>query len=139
MDIAELKPTESILDIVHPSTGERLGITITLLSLDDERMKKVKRQIHDRALNLQKKGKTFKSEEIEDNGNELLFTAMTGWTWGIPTDEKGVEIPDATPATFRGSVPPFNKPSVYAVFNALPWLRDQVDEKVSDTKSFFQP
>lgn len=138
MDITSVKPNESILSIVHPATGKNLGIVISLLSISDPKMKKIKRQIQDRALQLQRKGKGFDSAQLDENENVLLFNAMTGWTWGTPTDDEGKEIPGETPALFHGETPAFTKENVFKVFNELEWFRDQIDEKVSDTKSFFQ-
>lgn len=129
MELATVKPNEATLEIVHPGNGEKLGITVTLRSLDDEAMKSTKRKIQDAAIALQKKGKLFSSEEIDNNQNTLLFNAMTGWVWG--KDENGEEV------TFNGAKPAFTQTNVLRVFNELPWFRDQISEKVGETKSFF--
>lgn len=130
MDISRVKPSEAMLDILHPGTGEQLGITVGCLSLDDEQMKKIKRKINDERIHLEKRGKTFDSAKIDENASVLLFSAMTGWEWG--KDQSGEQV------TFNGEIPPFNKSNVLKVFDELPWFRDQVLEKVGETKSFFQ-
>lgn len=136
MDVSAIKPVESILEIVHPGTNEPLGIKVSLLSLDDDALKKAKRKIQDASNVLTRKGKSFSAEQIEENTNLLLFTAMTGWNWGqYPVRENGVGRMEE--ATFHGEKPPYNVATVYKVFNELPWFRDQVGEKVGDTKSFF--
>lgn len=137
MDISKIQPTENILHILHPKTGERLGITISLMSIADDRMKKIKRQLQDKRLQLEKRGKNFTATQIEENSNVLLFAAMTGWSWGVPTDEKDKPIEGKEAATFKGENPAFKQEKVFEVFNELEWFRDQVDEKVGDGASFF--
>lgn len=139
MDIGQIKPSENVLEIIHPGSKQNLGIRISLLSIDDERMKKIRRQILDRQIDLQRKGKAFKSEQIDDNTNLLLFSAMIGWEWyGITIPATATEPERHEPASFHGQNPTFNQTNVYAVFNELTWFRDQIDAKVGDTESFFQ-
>ena len=126
MDISSVKPApEMIIDIVHPATDEPLGIKVSVCSLDDDKLKNVKRKIQDNALLLQRKGKNLKSDEIEANKNLICFTAMSGWSWEAD-------------ATFHGEKPAFTKANVDRVFEELPWFRDQIEEKIGETKSFFQ-
>lgn len=141
MDISTLKPTERVVKIVHPSTGKELGISVVLMSVDDPRMAKVKRRITDRKLQLEARGKTFKTAELEENSNDIVFTAMTGWSWKAEDeqkDEKGNIIKEAIEQpTFRGSIPEFNRKNVFEVFNELEWFRAQLDEELGDSKAFF--
>jgi len=124
-DISAIKSAERMVEIVHPATKEPLEIRVTLMSLDDERMKKIKRSITDRRLHLEARGKHFKADEIEDNRNALAFSAMTGWEW------YGKDV------SFKGKKPDFNRASVYAVFDELNWFRDQIETEISETKDFF--
>lgn len=125
MDIAAIKPvSERLIDILHPFSGEKLGVSVSLMSYDDPRMKRVRRSITNRRLHLDARGKHFKAEEIEENNHDLCFNAMTGWNW-------------EGDATFNGKKPEFNKPNVIAVFTELPWFRDQIDEAIADEKAFF--
>lgn len=131
MDIAVIKPTERTIEIEHPATGQPLGIRVSLVSLDDDRLKRTKRNITDESLKLQAKGKSFKVEELERNSKALLFGATTGWEWYSPTgDEKDQ-------ATFGGEVPEYNQKNFYAVVDALPWFGEQIREKLEDSKGFF--
>ena len=124
MELSVIKPVEGILEIVHPGSNEPLGIKVMLVSLDDDAMKKAKLKIANASGILTRKGKSFTAEQIEENTNLLAFTAMQGWVWDGD-------------ASFHGDKPPFNVATVYKVFNELPWFRDQITDKVGDTKSFF--
>ncbi|QWY83150.1 hypothetical protein [Rhizobium phage RHph_X2_24] len=124
MDIAAIKPQEALVNINHPATQEPIGVTVSLMSINDERMKIIRRQIQDRRIKLEQKGKSFKAEEIEENGYELAFRAMTGWQWEGET-------------TFNGKKPEFEKAAVVHVFKSLPWFHEQVMDAISDEKRFF--
>lgn len=129
-DLTTIQPIEQKLDILHPATGELLGVQVSLVSLDDERTKRQKRLIMDRRLKLEARGKNFKATEIEDNQYSLLFACMTGWNWYVP--QEGADAP-----TFDGETPDFNRKNVIAVFEKLPWFADQIDEALGETKAFF--
>lgn len=146
MDLAEITPVEEILEIVHPRSNAMVGIKVSLRSLDDPAMKKVKLKIQNDEKNLSRRGKAFTAEQEEANTNLLAFTAMSGWTWtGITTVQPartvdGIEIPAVThfeDALFHGDKPAFNVANVYKVFAEITWFRDQIVEKIGDTKSFF--
>lgn len=124
MDLLSLTPVERIVPILHPVTKVELGITVSLMSLQDERMKKIKRRILDEKLRLQSRGKDFKAEEIQENGNLIIFSAMTGWEW-------------SGDATFNNEKPAFNQANVFKVFEKLPWFRAQLDEALNDEEAFF--
>jgi hypothetical protein len=126
MDIANIQPSERVIEIHHPADeNELMGIRVTLISITDPRMKKIKRKIQDAKLKLDAKGKSFKSEEIEENANEMLFSAMTGWDWY------------GKDATFKGKKPEFNRASVFDVLTTVEWFADQLTEAITDEKSFF--
>lgn len=129
-DIGKIKPSERKVEIKNPGTGKKEGITVGILSIDDEQMKRIKRKITDRRIDLEKKGKAFKANELEDNRNAIIFEGMTGWEW--------TEDEDGEPALFNGKVPEFNRANVYEVFEAAPWFAEQLKEEMSDTESFFK-
>ena len=81
MDIAKLKPAERVIEIIHPVTGENVGIRVTLVSLVDERLKAVRRRFQNKKIELEKRGKTFKADDLEENAVELLLNAITGLDW----------------------------------------------------------
>lgn len=125
MDLANLKPVERMIDILHPSTGEKIGVSVTVLSINDEKMATAKRRIQNKKLELDRRGKTFKADDLEENEMELLTTAITGWNWEGDVD-------------FHGEKPAFNEKNVKAVLKELTWFKQQIMEAVGDEKAFFQ-
>lgn len=137
-NIAEIKPAPRALEVRHPGTGRPIGVRLTLVSLDDERLAKVRRGIQDKRLYLEARGKTFKSEEIESNRLSILTTAITDWEWYNPTGKSGDDGYDAEAMPeFNGDVPEFNLRNVREVVSTLTWIGDQVNEALGETESFF--
>jgi len=128
-DIAKIKLIEQTVEMHYPDTGELLGVRITLVSIDDKRTKALKRAFMNRRQHLEVRGKYMKAEELEENQRTLIFTCMTGWEW-YPL-KKGEDT------TFEGSIPEFNRKNVDAVFDKLPWIEEEIDEALGETKSFF--
>lgn len=124
MDLAEIKPSERIIEILHPSTGENLGITVSIISLNDERAATVRRRIQNKRIELERRGKTFKASDIEENEMELLMVAITGWDWGENQ--------------FHKETPAFIEKNVKTVLKELPWFKKQIMEAIDDEKAFFQ-
>lgn len=138
MDLSQIKPSERTIEIEHPASGQPIGVRVTLLSIDDDRMKRIKRNITDESLKLQAKGKAFKAEELERNTNTLMFTGTTGWEWYNPTGAEGDDGYDADAMpSFEGEVPTYNQKNFLAVTGALPWFGTQIQEAIGETKAFF--
>lgn len=125
MDIANIRPNDRTIEIRDPGTAEPIGVRVTIMSRDDERMKKTKRLMADRNIQAERRGKTLKADERERNGVEFLFAAMIGWEW------YGEDV------TFNGEKPEFNLKNVAEVFEKLPWFKTQVDEEIADDQRFF--
>ena len=144
MDLANIKPTERTVEIEHPATGQPLGLRLTLVSLDDDRLKRTKRSITDETLKLQAKGKSLKVEELERNSKALLWGATTGWEWYNPTGKEGDAGFDPNEqAEWEGDPnPEFNQRNFYAVLdhpNFGPIVSEQIREVLEDTRGFFAP
>jgi hypothetical protein len=139
MDLSQLKPSERQIEILSPGTKKRIGVRVTLLHMSDEKLQKLSRTFQDERYRLEAKGKYFKAEQVESNLNELTFNAMTSWEFYNPTGMPGDEgyDPDQAPEWNGDKNPPFNKKTVYEVFNKLPWFRDQIGEEMGDSEAFF--
>ena len=126
MDISTLKPNDRIIEIKHPADeNQNVGIRVTIISLTDDKMKSIRRRFINKRLELEKKGKSFKADDIEDNEIELLVASITGWEWYGEVD-------------FNGEKPAFNENNVKKVLTELEWFKNQVAEAVGDEKAFFQ-
>lgn len=141
VDISSIKTQERTIEIMHPANSEqKLGIMISMVALSDPRMKRLKRKIHDEKLRLEAKGKHFKADDLENNANELLCNAMTGWRWYNPTGEKGDDgYNEDAQALFKGKVPEFNRMNVLAVLNepGMDWFANQLHDAINEEKDFF--
>ena len=126
MDISTLIPVERIIEIKHPVKDENLGIRVNIISLNDEKMKQIRRKFINKRIELEKKGKSFRADDIENNEIDLLVACITGWDW------YGEDV------TFNGSKPDFNEANVRNVLNTFGWFKDQISEAVGDEKAFFQ-
>lgn len=129
-DISEIKSQDRTIEITHPGTGENLGIRVTLMSIDDERLQKIKRSITDRRLHLEARGKTLRADEIEENKITIYATSITGWEWYALSE--GI-----APVLFHGDIPEFNRRNVVAVLTELTWFADQINAELNETKAFF--
>lgn len=138
VDIASFKPTERKVEITHPVTGAPLGIRVTVMSINDDRLLKHKRTFRDEANRLASKGKHIKAEQEEANSYALLFAATTGWEWYNPTGgekDKGYDkeaMPD-----FNGAVPEYNERNFKAVAKELSWFTAQLTAEIDEEKAFF--
>ena len=98
-DISNLVPTAREIEIKHPVTDNPIGICIDLCSIDDPKLKALKRQMTDKRNKAAQRGNALKAVEIEDNENLLMFNACNGWRWYNPTGNEGDDgfDPDAMP------------------------------------------
>lgn len=138
MDISKLKPLERTIEILNPETDTPLGIRVRLMSIEDDRLKKLKRTFTDAKLKLDSKNKALKSEEIERNANVLLFTASLGWEWYNPTGKEGdhgYDV-DAMP-NWKGEVPEYNQRNFIEVLVEFPQFANQISGEIDETKAFF--
>lgn len=138
MELTNLKPVERVIEVTSPSSGLPIGLRVRVMSLEDDRLKRIKRQITDESLKLQARGKGFKADEIERNGRALMFAGTLGWEWYNPTGAEGDDgyDPDAMPA-FNGEQPAYNEKNFIALVTELTWISDQIQEAIGETKSFF--
>lgn len=126
MDICSLKPSERVIELLHPKTEEPIGVRVSIVSATDERTKKAKRRFLDEKLNLESRGKHLTSEKIEEINVSLLYSAMVSWEW------YGEDI------TLNGEKNPvFNQKNVYFFLNSCPLFAAQIEKEVSDEKAFF--
>lgn len=137
-DLSTIKPLERVFTVLHPKTEKPIGLRVTMISMSDPRMQKIRRNIQNKQLQLQARNKYFKADDIEENQYELIFSALTSWEFYNPTGNKGDKDfdPEAS-LTFKGQVPTFNKVNVVELLTELEWVTNQLSEAISDEKAFF--
>lgn len=118
-DLTELNTVElankgAVINIVHPSTGDDLGMKITVAGSDSDLYRKAQRKIMNKRL-AEKKMKT-RVEEIENESLELLAQCTMSWE-GVK--EGGMDI----------LCTPENAKRLYKTY---PWLKEQVDTAITD-------
>ncbi len=123
MDISNLEYSDREIEIVNPGTREELGITLTIMSVNDPRLNTYKNLARNKNLKFQRMNKTQTAEETEEDVLDLLAKTVLGWNWG---DNE-----------FKGEKLEFSTANIKKVFRALPWFKDQVDTAVMDESRFF--
>jgi len=122
MDLLAIKPDTAIVDIKHPSSGKPVGLKIECVSLDDDRVKAVERQIRNRALRSGRNNTT--AEKLEAVTTEIQAAAIVGWTWSDELELGGMKNPE------------LNKSNVEKVLG-VPWIAKQVNTVLDDETAFF--
>ena len=122
MDISTLNYKECVVEILQPKTKEGLGIFVTLVSLEDDKMSALKREIINRNISLEKRNKNLKAEDIEENEFLILQNAITGWEW--------------RDSDFHGEKPVLTPKNLRQVFKELPWFKRQIMEVIGDETRF---
>lgn len=109
--------------IKHPVTGEPTGIVITVASYESERVKKVAREMGNKALLDQRrnprKGETV--EAIEDRTFAIAIAAIVDW--------EGIEQ--------KGKPLAFSRENARMLLEKLPWVAEQIDQAAGDRTAFF--
>ncbi len=124
MDILSLHPNTITLDLKHPATGESIGVTVELRSLESDEVKAVERQLKNKAL---KGGRnTVTAEKIDDNTVALLSAAIVSWTFSGDANLGGDKKPACNEA---------NKRKLLAVAP----IAKQIDVALGDEAAFFAP
>lgn len=124
MDIDNIAPEIRTIEIVHPGTREKLGIAVDICSIDDPRMKTLRRNIQNKAIQLQQRGKSFTAEEVEENQINIAAAMIVGWNW-------------YGDATMNGQKPEYSAKNVRAILTEKRWFLKQVAEAIDDQNSFF--
>lgn len=122
------------IELRHPTTDEPLDIFISVLGRDSQVFKDYTRQsinarLRKEAMN-RKRGRdpeVTTVEAAEEDSTAALVACSIGWRTG-----------DVKTLLFRGQELPFNSTNALLVYNALPWIKRQVDEGIGDLANFLK-
>ena len=110
----------SELEITHPKTGIGTGVFITLLGVDSKEWRRESLKLRNENLKLQRKRNGVDAEKYDDDGIRLLAACTVGWR-GLTEDGQPV---------------PFTPENVMRIYRDFGFIRQQVDEFVSDIGNF---
>ena len=118
LDTAKVAEEGAELFVAHPTTGEDLGITITLIGTDSKTFRDISKS---RATaSLKKKTREIDLDQNESDAVELLAKCTKGWT-GIT--ENGKEVA-------------FSYDNAVQLYTKYLWLREQIDRFMADRANF---
>jgi len=120
-DISNIKASTNTVNIVHPATNEPIGLSIVLRSLESPQVKEVQRRITNELL----RNRKITAEKSEANRLDILAAATERWTW-------------EGDLSFNGEKPECNPNNARRVYKELPWVKEQVDNALSDEAAFFR-
>ena len=123
MDILSIQPHSIKVELKNPATGAGLGIFIECVSLEDDRVKAVERNLKNKTLRSGRNSVT--AEKLEADTITLLSAAIVGWTWA-----EGITL---------GSLdnPPYNTENKLKLLS-VSWVAKQIDVALGDESAFFQ-
>lgn len=118
LDTAKVAEEGAELHVAHPTTGEDLGIKITLIGTDSKTFRDISKS---RATaSLKKKSREIDLDQNEAESVELLAKCTKGWS-GIT--EGGVEVK-------------FSYENAVKLYTKYLWLREQIDRFMADRSNF---
>ena len=118
LDTAKVAEEGAELRVAHPTTGEDLGITITMIGTDSKTFRDISKS---RATaSLKKKTREIDLDQNESEAVELLAKCTKGWS-GIT--ENGKEVA-------------FSYDNAVDIYTKYIWLREQIDRFMADRSNF---
>lgn len=148
LDIASLDTVEASdkgarIELKHPTTGDPLGVFITVLGKHSHTFRdivrdRINKRVREEA-NAARRGKpaTLKTAEVQEaEGVELLAACTTGWDTESKVEGEPGKVTSSPTMTFRGEQLPFNMANAIRVYSEILWVREQVDAAIGDLENF---
>lgn len=125
MDLNTIKTVDRDVNLVHPKTGEELGLVFHLRAPDTDEVKSVNRKWQNKRLQPKNRNKAITSEELENVSDNRIKAAVTGWKW---TDSE---------LTLDGEQPEYSKQTLHAMLKDHAWIREFLSDECEDVTAFF--
>lgn len=123
------------IELQHPTTNAPLDIWISVLGRDSQVFKAYTRQSINARLRKEaanrRRGRDVEVATVElaeEDSTGALVACTLGWRTG-----KNPVI------TFKGEDLPFSPVNAAMIYNALPWIKRQVDDAIGDLENFLKP
>lgn len=123
-DLASVQSHTKRLDILHPGTGEEIGLRVELLPPDDPKIKAAIRRLADMRRHKAQRNQIASAADDERASFEVCRVAVVGWEW---TKED---------ASWNGDQPAFSA-TVLSEMLERDWFRLQVDREMAVDQGFF--
>ena len=121
-DLSNVTANTTDLEIRHPSTGEPIGLTITLRPPNHPEVKKLNRENMNEAL--RDRGKSLNAAKVEARSLDRAAVSTEGWKF-----DEGV--------TINGEQPECSTQAARKLYKDHEWIRDQVINAIDDEARFY--
>lgn len=125
MDLSTIKTEDREVTLLHPKTGEELGLVFQLRSPDSEEVEGVNRAWQNKRLHPKNRNKAITAEELEVLKDNRIKAAVKGWKW---TDDD---------TKLNGEQPEFSPQNLKSMIKDYSWIRDFLADECEDQASFF--
>ena len=125
MDLNTIKTIDREVNLLHPKTGEELGLVFHLKAPDSDEVKTVDRNWQNKRLLPKNRKKAITSEELERVTDARIKAAVQGWTW---EDEE---------LFIDGEQPEFSPAALSKMMKEHPWIREFLSDECEDITAFF--
>lgn len=126
-DLSTIKAEDRSVNLLHPKTGDELGLVFHLRSPYDDEVQRVKREWQNHRLAPKRRNKAITVEELEAFQDKLIIAAVKGWTWEDEELSLNSERPESSPHVLKS----------WLKDNSLKWIREFLVDETEDLASFF--
>ena len=126
MDIAVIKPVSEGLpvEILHPATGEPLGVSVKVRSAEEKIVKDVARAYIDKQQKLKLRGKDLTVDDYQMWRIKTLQAVIINWTWAKDT-------------SWNGKKPDPDLEMLTELVENATWFAEQIEDVAKDSTAFF--
>lgn len=126
-DLSTIKAEDRSVHLLHPKTGDELGLVFHLRSPYDDEVQKVQREWQNHRLHPKRRNKAITMEEMEAFQDKRIVAAVKDWTWEDEDITLAGERPDYSPQVLK----------TWLKDEGLKWIREFLVDETEDLASFF--
>lgn len=124
-DIAQIKPHNRRVPLLHPGTLEELGLAFFLKSPHHPDVKAAEREWQN--ARLKKRNLDITVEAFEAARVKVLTAHVEGWEWDPETD-----------TTLNGERPDFSRGACMKLIRENDWIREFLDQETGNATRFYE-